>query len=203
MLERSHASTKQALKIETGERRSLWQKYVSIAVLNCNTSYHTSIGCEPSRVFLERILYNVLDLILGFRPQQKPNPTSQIALDTLYQTELIYRDVRQNAKQAYVKFKAFFDKKANASKFEKADYVHVLQPKADHQWTKILFTEFRWVGPYIIEKCYQTIIISYANLAPARFKCFIACTYDSSHPENFSWCATYNEGMESWSRSVN
>ena len=111
MIERSHASTKQALKIETGERRSLWQKYASIAVLNYNTSYHTSIGCEPSRVFLGRILYNVLDLILGFRPKQKPNPTSQIALDTLYQTELIYRDVRQNAKQAYVKFKAFLTKK--------------------------------------------------------------------------------------------
>ena len=33
VLERSHASIKQALKIETGERRSLWHKYVKIAVL--------------------------------------------------------------------------------------------------------------------------------------------------------------------------
>ena len=54
-LERSHASIKQALKIETGERRWLWRKYVNIAVLNYNTSYHTSIGCEPSRIF--HILY--------------------------------------------------------------------------------------------------------------------------------------------------
>ena len=38
LLERSHASIKQALKIETGERRSLWHKYVKIAVLNYNTS---------------------------------------------------------------------------------------------------------------------------------------------------------------------
>ena len=45
LLERSHASIKQSLKIETGERRSLWHKYVSIAVLNYNTSYHASIGC--------------------------------------------------------------------------------------------------------------------------------------------------------------
>ena len=37
LLEQSHASIKQALKIETGERRSLWHKYVSIAVLNYNT----------------------------------------------------------------------------------------------------------------------------------------------------------------------
>ena len=46
---------KQSLKIETGERRSLWHKYISIAVLNYNTSYHSSIGCEPSRVFHGRI----------------------------------------------------------------------------------------------------------------------------------------------------
>ena len=59
LLERSHLSIKQALKIETSERRSLWHKYITIPVLNCNTSYHTSIGCEPSRVFHGRILYNV------------------------------------------------------------------------------------------------------------------------------------------------
>ena len=40
LLERFHASIKQSLKIETGERRSLWHKYISIAVLNYNTSYH-------------------------------------------------------------------------------------------------------------------------------------------------------------------
>ena len=34
------------MKIETEERRSLWHKYVSNAVLNYDTSYHASIGCE-------------------------------------------------------------------------------------------------------------------------------------------------------------
>ena len=69
LLERSHASIKQALKIETGERRSLWHKYVSIAVLNYNTSYHASIGCEPRRVFHGRNPSNILDLKMGIRPQ--------------------------------------------------------------------------------------------------------------------------------------
>ena len=70
LLERSYASIKQALKIETGERRSLWQKIVKIAILNYNTSYHTRTGCEPSRGFHGHIPYNTLDLNLEIRPQQ-------------------------------------------------------------------------------------------------------------------------------------
>ena len=152
LLEQSHASIKQALKIETGERRSLWHKYNNIAVLNYNTSYHTSIGCEPSRVFHGRIPYNVLDLKLGIRPQQQPIPTSQSAPENLEQTEMIHQNVRKNIMQAYIKYKAYYDKKANASKLKEADYVYLVQPKADHQGSKIPFTEFRWVGPYNIEK---------------------------------------------------
>ena len=138
LLGRSHASIRQAIKIETGERRSLWHR---VAVLNYNTSYHTSIDCEPGRVFHDRIAYNILGLKLGIRPQQAPIPTSQIAQDVLDQTEMIY-----------IKYKACYDKKANASKLKQADYVYVLQPKADHQESKLPFTEFRWFGPYIIAK---------------------------------------------------
>ena len=152
LLERSHASIKRALEIETGERRSLWHKYINIAVLNYNTSYHTSIDCEPSRVFHGRIPYNVLDLKLGIRPQQQPTPTSQSAQEAREQTEMIHEDVRKNILQAYIEYKAYYDKKANASNLKEADNVYILQPKADHQGSKIPFTEFRWNGPYIIEK---------------------------------------------------
>ena len=106
LLEQSHASIKQSLKIGTGERRSLWHKYIIIAVLNYNTSYHSSIGCEPSRVFHGRIPYNILDLKMGIRPQKIPSPNSEIAQDVLEQTESIFQDVRRNAMQAYIKYKA-------------------------------------------------------------------------------------------------
>ena len=105
LLERSHMSINQALKIETGEWRSFWHKYVSIAVLHYHTSYHKSIGCEPSRVFHGRIPYNILDLKLRNRPQQQPIPTSQIAQDVLDQTEMIHQDVRKKTMQAYIKTK--------------------------------------------------------------------------------------------------
>ena len=61
ILERTHASIKTALKISTGERRSMWHKYVQIAVMNYNTTYDETLGCEPSTVFHGRIPYNVLD----------------------------------------------------------------------------------------------------------------------------------------------
>ena len=119
LLERSHASIKQALKIEIGEQRSLWQKNINIAVLNYNTSYHTSIGCERNRVFHGKIPYNVLDLKLRIRPQQQPYPTWQIAQDVLEQTEMIHQVVRKNAMQAYIKYKAYYDKKPTLQNLKK------------------------------------------------------------------------------------
>ena len=65
---------------------------------------------------------------------------------------MIHQYVRKNTMQAYIKYKTYYDKKANVSKLKEADYVYILQPKADHPGSKIPFTEFRWVGPYIIEK---------------------------------------------------
>ena len=54
--------------------------------------------------------------------------------------------------QACIKYKAYYDKKVNASKLKEQKYVYVLQPKADRQGSKIPFTEFRWIGTYIVEK---------------------------------------------------
>ena len=128
----------------------MWHKYVHIAVLNHNTSYHSSIGCEPSRVFHGRIPYNVLDLKLGIRPQRANDSESNAAQDVLEQTKLIHEDAHKNAMQAYLEYKAYYDKKANASILKENAYVYILQPKANQQGNKIPFTYFRWIGPYIL-----------------------------------------------------
>ena len=88
---------------------------------------------------------------MGIRLQKIPSPDSEIAQDVLEQTETIFQDVRRNAMQAYIKYKAHYDKKANASKLKQSDYVYILQPKADRQGSKIPFADFRWIGPYIFE----------------------------------------------------
>ena len=89
---------------------------------------------------------------MGILPQKTTSPDSEIAQNVLEQTEIILQDVRRNAMQAYIKYKAYYDKKTNASKLKQSDYVHNPQPKADHLGSKIPFTDFRWIGPYIIEK---------------------------------------------------
>ena len=122
------------------------------AVLNYNTSYHTSISCEPGQIFHGRNANNILDSKLRFRRQQQPIPTTQIAHDVLDQVERIHQDVREKATQAYIKYNVYNDKKANASMLKEVDYVYALQPKADHQGSKIPLTELRSLGPYNIEK---------------------------------------------------
>ena len=82
---------------------------------------------------------------MGTLPQKIPSPDSQTAQDVLEQTEMIFQDVLKNDKQAYIKCKAYYDKNANASKIKPAEYVYILQPKADHQGGKIPFTDFRWI----------------------------------------------------------
>ena len=104
------------------------------------------------QVFFGRIPKNIMDLKLGIRPEQATIPTSQIAQGVLDQTQMIYQEVRRNTMQAYIKYEAYCDKKAEASQLKEAEYVYVLQPRAYHQGIKILFTEFRWIGPCIYEK---------------------------------------------------
>ena len=74
---------------------------------------------------------------------------SKIAQVVLEQTELILQDVHKNAVQAYIKYKAYYDKKTITSKLKQADIFNVLQPKADDQVRKIPFTDFRWIEPYL------------------------------------------------------
>ena len=53
---------------------------------------------------------------------------------------------------SYIKHKKYYDKKAKASPLKEKGYCFILQPKAEHQGSKIPFRDFRWIGPYLVEK---------------------------------------------------
>ena len=115
ILERSHASLKESLKISTAERRTMWHQYVAIATLNYNTSYLSALGCEPSRVFHGRIPYNVLDLKFGIRNERQPTATTNLEEDILHKTQEIKETVIKNLMQSYIRYKQYYDKKSKCS----------------------------------------------------------------------------------------
>ena len=150
-LERTHASHKTNLKMASGDYRRQWHKYLPLAVLNYNTTYH-ALGCEPSRIFHGRIPYNILDHKLGLNPNPKVLPTTDFADEFQRRTRILLDSTKKNIMQSYLKYKEYYDQKDKAAPLKQNDYCFILQPIADHQGSKIPFREYRWTGPYIVEK---------------------------------------------------
>ena len=136
----------------SGEYRRQWHKHLPLAVLNYNTTYHASIGCEPSKVFHGRIPYNVLDHKLGNNPNKNFLPTTEFAEELQQRTQILIDQTKKNIMQSYLKYKEYYDHKAKAAPLQEKDYCFVLQPKADSQGTKIPFRDFRWIGPFVVQK---------------------------------------------------
>ena len=65
VLERAHATIKTSFGMAWGDIRKQWHKYLTIAILNYNTTYRSSIACGPSRVFHGRVPHNILGNKLG------------------------------------------------------------------------------------------------------------------------------------------
>ena len=53
---------------------------------------------------------------------------------------------KKNIMQSYLKYKAYYDRKAKTSPLETLDYCYILNPEADAQAAKTPFREFRWCG---------------------------------------------------------
>ena len=133
VLERAHATIKTSFKMASGEYRKQWHKNLPIAILNYNTTYHSSIDCEPSRVFHGRVPLNILDHKLGLRFNPNITPTTDFAEELFLRTKILYDKTKKNLMQSYIKYKKYYDKKAKASPLKEKDYCFILQPKADHQ----------------------------------------------------------------------
>ena len=152
VLQRAHATIKTSLKMASGEYRKQWHKYLPIAILNYNTTYHSSIDCEPSPVFHGRVPHNILDHKLGLHFNPNIPPSTDFAEELLRRTKILHDKTKKNVMQSYIKYKKYYNKKAKASPLKEKDYCFILQPEANHQGSKLLFHDFRWIGPYLVEK---------------------------------------------------
>ena len=148
ILERvTHASLKTSQKTSTGEPRTMWQKYVQIAVMNYNTSYHESLLCEPTTVFHGQIPYNFLDIKLGLKQERKKDAKEDLMDELQKQIAEIHQAAKNNLTQSFLNTSDIMIRKATAMPLKVNVYCYVLNPKADIQSMKFAFKNCIWMGP--------------------------------------------------------
>ena len=140
-LERTHASLKANLKTASGKYHRQWHKYLPLAVLDHNTAYHSSIGCEPSKVIRERIPYKVLDHKLCKNPNMDVLSTTEFAEESQQRTQILIDKTKQNIMQSYLKYEELYDRKAKAAPLNEQDFCFILQLKADNRGSKMPFRD--------------------------------------------------------------
>ena len=89
---------------------------------------------------------------MGLNPNTKVLPTTDFADEFQRRTQILLDSTKKTIMQSFLKYKEFYDRKAKAAPLKQNDYCFILQPIADHQGSKIPFREYRWTGPYIVEK---------------------------------------------------
>ena len=151
VLEPAYATIKTSLKMASNGYRKQWLKCLPIAILNYNTTYQSSIDCEPSRVFHGRVAHNILDHKHGLRFNPNIALTTDFAEELLRRTKILYDKTKKNVMQSCIKNKRYYDKKAKASPLKQKDYCFILQPKADHQGSKTTFPDIRSIGSHLVE----------------------------------------------------
>ena len=150
MIERSHQRLKQVLKINVSVDRPQCDRYVNLAVMAHNTTYHQTLKCSPTEVFHGRVPYNALDLKFG-NPLNPPRNAvdAKTLVDNL---NAKFKETHTNIIRAFHRYKSYYDRKAQASPLKVNDFVFLLNPKIGQQSEKIPFNSFKWEGPYKVIK---------------------------------------------------
>ena len=63
-----------------------------------------------------------------------------------------FKETHTNIIRAFHKYKAYYDRKAQASPLKVNDFVFLLNPKISTQSEKLPFDSFKWEGPYKVVK---------------------------------------------------
>ena len=107
MLEQGSLKSNQ--KMLSGEYRRQSHKYLPIAVLNDNTAYHSTFGCEPTRIFHGRFPYKVLDHKLANNPLESFAPTTDFDEPVQKSTKLMHDETKKILMQSDIKYKDHYD----------------------------------------------------------------------------------------------
>ena len=134
-----------------------------------NTTYHQAIRCTPTEVFHGRIPFNALDDKFENPLTEPRNATDVIGkLDNMNKK---FQQTHDNRIEAYHKYKNYYDRKAQASPLKVNDFTFLLNRRLSEQSEKILFKEFKWVGPYKVVKVLSNSSYIIRKIGPLRTQC--------------------------------
>ena len=115
-----------------------------------NTTYHQTLECSPTEVFHGCVPYIAIDLKFGNALSPPRNATdTQSFVDNL---KAKFKETLTNIIRAFHKYKAHYDRKAQASPLKVNDFDFLLDPKISTQSEKIPFHTFKWEGPCKVVK---------------------------------------------------
>ena len=141
MVERSHAKLEKILKIHVNVDRPQWDRFVDIAIMAHNTTYHVSLKCSLTEIFHGRTPYNALDLN-NSDPERRVDTKFGDVNQILNRMNEIYRNITDNIVAAYHKYNPYYDRNAKAQPLKVNDLVFLLDPKYDSQGCKEEFKTF-------------------------------------------------------------
>ena len=152
LLERNHAPLKQILRINENQTSSDWHRYVDIAVFIHNTTFAPAIGCTPSDVFHGRTPTNPLDLRFQNTTLWKQKSKTECVKELQDKTTELLSSVKDSLISSYLKYKKYYDRKANASPLALHSYCLILDPKCTTQIATMNKQQSRWIPMYRVEK---------------------------------------------------
>ena len=133
-IERSQQKLKQKLKINVASDASHEDRYVNLAVMAHNTSYHKTLKCSPSAKFHGPVPCNALNLKSG-QPLQLHCGTTDIKT-LVDQVNRNYEVNVGNIFGAFFECKLYCDRKTKVSPLKVCDYVFLLNPKCNRHYDK-------------------------------------------------------------------
>ena len=136
-------------------------KHLPLFFVHYNTSYHTSMGCEPTRVFHGRVLYNIFDHELGFKFDPNLKVTTDFVDEQLRRTQISYNKTKKNVMQTYVKYKSDFEEKTRDCSYKINTFVRFYNLKRTTMDQKFLLDTSDGLFVMRSKKCNSAINTSF------------------------------------------
>ena len=150
LLETAHAGIKKALRIYENKEHSDWHKLVDYAVFAHNTSYNPKTRTAPADLFHGFAPLKALEARLNIPHRKKPQFETTRQLQE--RMRHLYKHQKQNIIENYLKYKTYYDGKAQAFPLELKRYCLLLNPKLDSQKQTMNKMEPKWLALYRVEK---------------------------------------------------